>query len=469
MIRLYNTVSRTKEDFKPIQDGKVGLYCCGPTVYNFAHIGNLRTFLFEDILRRTLDYNGYEVNHIMNITDVGHLAGDDGDDTGEDKMLKGARREKKTVWDIAHDYTVAFQNDMKALNFIEPTRMPKATDHIQEMIQLIQKLQENGFTYEAGGNIYFDTEKFERYTEFAQLPPVEDTQARVDKDENKKSQRDFALWFTKSKFDDQEMKWESPWGTGYPGWHIECSAMSMKYLGGNQDITQSETFDIHCGGIDHVTVHHTNEIAQSECVTGKNMANYWMHSEWLLVGAGDKMAKSGDNFITLQTVIDKGYDPMVYRYFVLGAHYRSKLNFTWEALDGAQNALNKVYDFLKKTYDIEVGVVSKDYKSKFVESINDDLNTPQALASMWDVIKSDLSDADKKATLFEFDKILGLNMVEIKLEEITITKELQNLLNQRQQARENKNWELSDQIRDQIREQGYDVEDSSEGQKLVKQ
>ena len=335
-LTLFNTLTRKKEPFVPIKKNEVGLYTCGPTVYAFAHIGNLRTYIFEDLLKRTLLFNHFNVKHIMNITDVGHLTSDS--DTGEDKMLKGAKREKKTVWEIADFYTKAFQSDIKKLNILNPNIWCKATDHIKEQIALIQRLEQKGFTYVAGGNVYFDTSKLEDYGKLARLNLDAEQQSRVDKDENKKNLHDFVLWFTKSKFEEQEMKWPSLWGeAGYPGWHIECSAMSMKYLG--------EQFDIHCGGIDHINIHHTNEIAQSEAATGKKpWVKYWLHGEFLVIGKDTKMAKSGDNFITLSTLEQRGYHPLDYRYFCLGTHYRMPLTFSFEALDGAKTARKRLVE-----------------------------------------------------------------------------------------------------------------------------
>ena len=333
-MKLYNTLFKKKEEFKPL--GKeVGLYCCGPTVYHFAHIGNLRSYIFEDVLKRTLLFNEFKVNHVMNITDVGHLTSDS--DTGEDKMLKGAKREKKTVYEVAEFYTQAFKEDLRKLNFILPNHFPKATEHIKEQIKLIQKLEKKGFTYIAGGNVYFDTSKLDDYGKLARLDLNAETKSRVEKDANKKNSHDFVLWFTKSKFKDQEMKWESPWGEGYPGWHIECSAMSTKYLG--------EQFDIHCGGIDHIPVHHTNEIAQSESATGKKpWVKYWLHNEFLVLSKGEKMAKSGENFITLTVLEEKGYSALDYRYFCLGTHYRNPLMFSFEAMDSAKAGYKKLVD-----------------------------------------------------------------------------------------------------------------------------
>jgi cysteinyl-tRNA synthetase len=327
-LKLFNTMGRKVVPFEPLESGKVRLYCCGPTVYNYAHIGNLRAYCFEDVLRRTLEYLGFSVNHVMNITDVGHLTGDG--DAGEDRMTKSARETGKTPWEIAEFYTEAFFADMARLNIMTPGTVCKATGHIPEMIALIQRIEANGFTYVAGGNLYFDISKFPNYGKLALLS-LDDLQAgsRIEVDKNKKNPHDFVLWFTKSKFEHQAMLWDSPWGRGYPGWHIECSAMSMKYLG--------ESIDIHCGGIDHISVHHTNEIAQSEAATGKPWVNFWLHNEFLVLER-EKMSKSLGNFITLATLAEKGFAPLDYRYFCLGAHYRSQLKFSDDGLVSAKMA-----------------------------------------------------------------------------------------------------------------------------------
>ncbi|MCK5154016.1 MAG: cysteine--tRNA ligase, partial [Spirochaetales bacterium] len=333
-LRFFNTMGRLVEDFKTIETGVVKMYCCGPTVYNYAHIGNLRAYLFDDILRRTLEYAGYKVNHVVNITDVGHLT-DDNDD-GEDKMVKSSRETGKSVWDIAKYFTDAFFKDIDNLNIVRPTVSPRATDHIEEMINLIKRLESRGYTYESGGNVYFDIDKFPDYGKLA-LRDRQDLSAgaRIAVDPNKKNAHDFVLWFTNSKFEDQAMQWDSPWGRGYPGWHLECSAMSMKYLG--------DQFDIHCGGIDHISIHHTNEIAQSEAASGKKWVNYWMHNEFLIMNKG-KMAKSSGNFITLDSLIEDGFDPLDYRYFSLGGHYRSQLQFSIESLGSAKSARENLFE-----------------------------------------------------------------------------------------------------------------------------
>ena len=336
-LQFFNSLSRSLEDFQPLHEGKVSFYACGPTVYNYAHIGNLRAYVFEDLLRRTLEYLGYDVRHIMNITDVGHLTGDN--DDGEDKMLKQSRESGKTVWDIAGYYTEAFFRDTDRLNIERPSVSCAATDHIEDMINLIKRIEANGYTYAAGGNVYFDTEKFEGYGKLALLDRQEQQAgARVDVDKNKRHPRDFVLWFTQSKFENHIMLWDSPWGKGYPGWHIECSAMSMKYLG--------DQFDIHCGGIDHIPVHHTNEIAQSEAATGKKWVNYWLHNEFLLMDSG-KMSKSKGGFLTLQSVMDEGFHPLDYRYFLLGAHYRTQLHFSFNNLKAARSARLSLEDKIR--------------------------------------------------------------------------------------------------------------------------
>ena len=460
-LTLFNTLTRTKEKFVPLKDKAVGMYACGPTVYNYMHIGNLRSFLFEDILKRTLLFNNYKVKHIMNITDVGHLTSDA--DVGEDKMLKGARRENKTVWQIADFYTKAFQDDVKKMNLLPPSKLCKATGHIKEQIEMIKTLEKKGYTYFKGGNVYFDTSKVSDYGKLALLDVEADSQARVEKDSNKKNSHDFVLWFTKSKFRDQEMKWPSPWGTGYPGWHIECSAMATKYL--------EKQFDIHCGGIDHIPVHHTNEIAQSEAANDKKpWVKYWLHHEFLVLGK-EKMAKSGENFITLSTLIEKGYDALDYRYFCLGTHYRKPLMFSYEALEGAKAArkrLNEKFLELKKTGTASTAK-QKTYLNTFSSDINDDLNTPKALAVVWELLKDEsLTDKDKHSLLLQFDKVLGLNLKALKKEKIKIPAEVKKLADLRLQARHNKDWKKADELRNKIKDLGYVVGDTKEGYELTK-
>ena len=401
LLSLYNTMQRKVVEFIPRIPGQVGLYACGPTVYNYAHIGNLRTYIFEDILRRTLEYDGYAIEHVMNITDVGHLTGDS--DDGEDKMEKSSRETGKSVWDIAEYFTKAFFDDTQALHIKKPTITCKATDHIIDMINLVKRLEAKGHTYESGGNIYFSIDTFPRYGEMARLDLEEmRSGARISIDTNKRNPKDFVLWFTQSKFENQSMVWDSPWGRGYPGWHLECSAMSMKYLG--------EQFDIHCGGTDHIPVHHTNEIAQTEAATGKTWVNYWLHGEFLLDDTG-KMSKSKGEFLTLSLLQKKGYDPMDYRYFCLGAHYRAQLQFSFQALDSARVARIGLYHRITELSEQASGKLSKledlsakasEYVERFKEYIHTDLNMPRALAEMWGILKDQEISADEKlAVLYD--------------------------------------------------------------------
>jgi len=471
MLQFYNTLSRKIETFKPIKCGKVKMYTCGPTVYNYAHIGNLRTYVFEDILKRVLKFNGYKIKHIMNITDVGHLT-DDADE-GEDKMEKGARREGKTAWKIARFYEKAFKQDLKDLNILPPNKYPRATKHIKGQIKLIKKLETKGFTYKTSDGIYFDTSKLKGYGKLANLENQKlKAGARVELGE-KKNPTDFALWklsIPKGAHPDlasgsqhypkRQMEWPSPWGVGFPGWHIECSAMSTKYLG--------QPFDIHCGGIDHIPVHHTNEIAQSEAAEGKAMANYWLHGEFLIINQG-KMAKSEGNFITLQTLKDRGFSPLAYRYFLLQTHYRKQLDFSWEALEAAQNGLNKLYRLARQETGDRGGQETK-IKNRFLEYINDDLDMPGALALVWTALKN--KEIDLK-TLLEFDQVLGLDIRNNLKKtpdqsEENMPEEIQKLATEREQARQNQNWKKSDELRNELQQLGYGVEDTKTGTKLFK-
>ncbi len=453
---IFNTLTRQKMPFEPINADEVKMYCCGPTVYHFAHIGNLRSYIFEDILRRALEFEGYEVKHVMNITDVGHLTSDA--DDGEDKMLKGAKRENKTVWEVAEYYTRAFMDDMKALNLLHPTVVCKATDHIQEMIDLVKRLEENGMTYTANGNVYFDTSKLSDYGKLAQLDKQQlEAGARIEIDPNKKNAHDFVLWFTKSKFDDQEMKWDSPWGRGYPGWHIECSAMSTRYLG--------DQFDIHCGGIDHISVHHTNEIAQSEGATNlKPWVRYWMHNNFLTLGKNEKMAKSAENFLRIQTLVDKGYSALDYRYFCLNAHYRKELTFSWESMDSAKKSLMRLREKVELLGDKE-GKEDKDYLEKFEKAISDDLNTPQALAVVWELMEDKkIKNPDKLSTILKFDEVLGLKLDEPL--EFKVSNDVESLVLERNAARKAKDWKKSDELRAEIEKAGYLVKDGPKGTEI---
>jgi cysteinyl-tRNA synthetase len=455
-IRLYNTLSRKTEDFQPIKKGRANIYACGPTVYNYAHIGNLRTYIFEDILKRVLQYNNYKVQHIMNITDVGHLTSDG--DQGEDKMEKGAIREGKTAWQIAKFYTAAFKKDLKDLNILPPNKFPKATDNMKEQIDLIKKLEQKGFTYKTSDGIYFDTAKLKDYGKLAGLDKQQlKAGARVEMGE-KKNITDFALWKFSPKGQKRQMEWKSPWGIGFPGWHIECSAMSAKYLG--------QPFDIHCGGIDHVSVHHTNEIAQSETANDKPLANYWLHGEFMLMGE-DKMAKSANNFVTLETLKEKNISPLAYRYLLLQTHYRKQLNFSWEALQAAQNGLNHLYNIVR-SWD-KAGPSCSGCEEKFLEAINNDLDMPGALAIMWDLIKDPVYPGSaKKRTILKFDKVLGLGLANLKKQKISIPTEIQTLVAERDGARFSKNWKKSDELRKQIEAEGYVVTDTPEGTKIEK-
>ena len=449
-LQLYDTYSRQLRDFQPLTPPTVGLYACGPTVYDYAHIGNLRTYLFEDILHRVLAFNGYTVQHVTNITDVGHLTSDA--DEGEDKMEKGAKRTGKTAWEIAELYTQAFKRDLKHLNILEPGIWCRATDHIQEQIEFIQGIEAKGFTYQTSDGVYFDTSQLSDYGFLARLD-IEGLQAgaRVAMAE-KRNLTDFALWKFSSAEQTRQMEWDSPWGRGFPGWHIECSAMSAKYLG--------SFFDIHCGGEDHIPVHHTNEIAQTQACHGTHLANFWMHGYFLQVNEA-KMAKSSGEFLTLQRLIDKGVDPLSYRYFCLGACYRAKLNFTWESLEGAGVALNRLRS-LSYSWG-EAGTADKDYIQRFTSYINNDLNMPQALALTWEIAKGDLPDATKKATIVEFDKVLGLRLAEWSPTVEPIPEEIMALAQQRHEARLEKRWQEADQLRAQIAAAGYTVKDTAEG------
>ena len=465
-MKLYNTMDRKVEEFVPIEEGKVGMYCCGPTVYNYAHIGNLRTYIFEDILHRTLEEAGYRVKHVMNITDVGHLTGD-GDD-GEDKLGKRSRETGKSVWDIAAFYTDAFFADEKALNIKRPNVVCKATDHIQDMIALIKRLEEKGHTYTAGGNVYFSIDTIDDYGKLAgQKQEDKLSGARIAVDGNKRNPQDFVLWFTNSKFGEQAMMWDSPWGRGYPGWHIECSAMSMKYLG--------ETFDIHCGGIDAIPVHHTNEIAQSEAATGHKWVNYWCHGEFLLNDKG-KMSKSSGEFLTLPVLVGHGYNALDYRYFCLGGHYRTQLKFSYEALDHAKSArerLNSMVAELKAKAKPESTISEKaeSYKDSFFAALFNDLRCPEALAVMWKMLKDNsITDGEKLSLLYSMDKVLGLDRDkgEAKKEEKVGGEEEGKLVEERKQAKAEKNYQRADEIRKELEERGYIVKDTPQGPILQK-
>jgi len=450
-LQLFDTYSRSIRKFEPLQPPVVGLYTCGLTVYDYCHIGNLRTYIFEDLLRRVLEYNNYQVNHVQNITDVGHLISDA--DTGEDKMEKGSRRSGLSAWEMADLYSQAFKDDLDLLNILEPTLWCKATEHISEQIELIQCIKANGFTYRTTDGIYFDTSQLTEYGHLGRLD-IEGLRAgaRVDVAE-KRNPTDFALWKFSPADEQRQMEWDSPWGVGFPGWHIECSAMAHKYLG--------SFFDIHCGGEDHIPVHHTNEIAQTEACYGTQLANFWMHGYFLQMNDA-KMAKSAGEFLRLQTLIDRGYDPLTYRYFCLNGHYRSKLNFTWEGMDGAETALNRLRSAAYKLG--EPGTTDPSYQEQFTDRVNNDLNMPQALALAWNLVKSDLPAAAKKATLLTFDQVLGLRLADWQpAGQTAIPEKIVALVEQRQQARAEKDWQRADALRLQIVAVGFEVKDTAEG------
>jgi cysteinyl-tRNA synthetase len=465
-MQFYNTLTRAKEEFVPLTPGAAKMYCCGPTVYNFMHIGNLRAFLFNDTLRRALKFNGFDVTHVMNITDVGHLTSDA--DEGEDKMEKGATREGLTVWEIARKYEAAALEDCARLHIQRPDIVCRATEHIAEMIALIEQILERGCGYVTPGAVYFDTSRFPSYGEMARLD-LSGLQAgaggRVEMLGEKRHPNDFVLWFLNKPT--HIMQWDSPWGPGYPGWHIECSAMSIKYLG--------ETFDIHCGGVDHIPVHHTNEIAQSECATGKPFVRYWLHNEFLLITrsgseegkSGDseedsegeeavKMAKSGDNFLTLQRLIDRGYSPLAFRYLCLQAHYRSELRFSWETLDAAQSGLRRVYSARPDNDPLTDDARFAEARTEALAALNDDLNTPQLVGL--------LNRYGSRRLWREFDAVLGLD-IEGQAQRVdeALPAEILALVEERNAARRAKNWARSDEIRNLLIEKGYEVGDSPQG------
>jgi len=466
IFTFYNTLGREKKLFKPLNEGKVGFYGCGPTVYNYAHIGNLRAYVLHDILVRSLRRGGYDVNHVMNITDVGHLSGDN--DEGDDKMVKSAEERGKSVLEIAEYYTQAFFNDTDRMNISRPTVVCKATEHITEMIALIEQIEKNGFTYFAGGNLYFDISRFPSYGELALLR-MDDLKAgaRIDQDENKRNAGDFVLWFTKSKFENQALVWDSPWGRGYPGWHIECSAMSMKYLG--------ENFDIHAGGIDHIPIHHTNEIAQSEAATGKKpWVSYWLHNEFLVLDKG-KMSKSTGGFLTLQSLVDEGFDPLDYRYFLLGGHYRSQLQFSMESLKGAKNSrkslVDKVRSLAEKTGDREHKKDTSKYIEAFNKALEDDLSTPRALAELWGLLKEGPVTQEALAAVFDMDKVLALGLQEAvyggtegkNSETEAFSREIVELIIKRTEAEKAKDFTTADNIRQSLKERSIILEDGPGG------
>lgn len=456
-ILLFNTLGRKKEEFHPMSKDEVLMYTCGPTVYHYAHIGNLRSYVFADILKRTLSYAGYKVRQVMNITDIGHLASDA--DSGEDKMTKGLLREGKelslkNMRELAEFYTEKFKEDIKKLNIEMPDELHFASDYVKEDVELVQKLEAKGYTYKASDGIYFDTSKMPDYGILTGGKKAHDEDhARISENPEKKSPEDFALW----KFNSR-IGFESPWGLGFPGWHIECSAMGIKFLG--------EQFDIHTGGIDHIPIHHTNEIAQSECATGKKpFVRFWMHHEHVDIGDA-KMAKSDDNFLKLGKITERGIDPLAYRFWLLMASYRTKVNFVWEALEGAETALKRMYGLYRDLGE-DMGEVNEEYKKKFIGFLSDDLDTPRALVVLWDVMKDEnISAPDKKATVLDFDKVLGLGFKNLKQEEIP--EKIKKLVQEREEARKAKDWKKSDTLRIDTSNAGYDIEDTSSGPKIRK-
>ncbi|MDR1837275.1 MAG: cysteine--tRNA ligase [Treponema sp.] len=472
LFSFYNTLGRSKQLFKPLHEGKVGFYGCGPTVYNYAHIGNLRAYVLHDILVRSLRRAGYEVNHVMNITDVGHLSGDN--DEGEDKMLTSAEERGKSVLEIADFYTKAFFNDTDRMNITRPTVVCKATEHIADMIALIERIEKNDFTYFAGGNLYFDISRFPSYGELALLR-MDDLKAcaRTEQDGNKRNPHDFVLWFTKSKFENQALVWDSPWGRGYPGWHIECSAMSMKYLG--------ENFDVHSGGIDHIPIHHTNEIAQSEAATGKKpWVSFWLHNEFLVIDR-NKMSKSSGDFLTLQSLIDEGFDPLDYRYFLLGGHYRSQLQFSMEGMKGAKKSRKSLIDKVRSLADetsthLNPGYAGQRSKGenadKYIEAFNtaieDDLSTPRALAELWGLLRNGSAVPETMAAVLDMDRVLALGLEDACVgkngkESEEFTKEIEELIAMRTEAKKARDFTKADEIRQSLKERGIILEDGPAG------
>lgn len=462
-IKLYNTLTRTKEDFKPIKPKKVGLYSCGPTVYHYAHIGNLRSNLLSDLIRRMFEYQGLKVTQVINITDVGHLTGDG--DGGQDKIEKEAQIENKTAGEIADFYLESWKSDIKKMNIeTDGTIFPRATLHIQEQIKLIQKLEEKGFTYKTSDGIYFNTAKFKKYPELGQLD-LEGLRegARVETNHEKINPSDFALWKFSQIKEQRQQEWPSPWGIGFPGWHIECSAMSMKYLGNH--------FDIHTGAIDLIPVHHTNERAQSECATDESYVNYWMHSGFLNID-NEKMAKSEGNFYTLTDLENHKVKPLAYRYWLLTANYKKTVNFTWEAVLAAQSGFDRLINILAEIQnkDNNRGQIAEAYQKDFSDLITDDLDTPQAIALIWDLLRDEkIVPADKLATILDFDRFLGLDLLSAITEaNIEIPKEVIDLTEQREQARKDKNYSRSDDLRQEITQLGYNIDDTDDGPKIRK-
>ena len=456
-VALFNTLTRSKEELRPIEPPKLGLYTCGPTVYNFQHVGNYRTYVFEDVLKRSLNLLGYKVLHVMNITDVGHLVSQGYE--GEDKMEVGAAREGKTAWEIAELYTQAFKKDCAELHILPPDVLCKATDHIKEQVELVLRLEKKGFIYKTSDGLYFDTEKFPAYGALVGAGHLEGLKAgaRVEANPEKKSNTDFAVWKFSPAGKRRQMEWDSPWGKGFPGWHIECSAMAMRYLG--------ETFDIHCGGVDHIPIHHTNEIAQTEAATGKPFVRVWMHAEFLLMNNA-KMAKSEGGFVTLAHLKDKGFDPLDYRYHCLTAHYRKQLDFSWESLESSKTARRRLKESAALLKDAAPSPTCADFEAAFKESLADDLNVPGALAAVWDCLKSDLPAGARLRMLRIAEETLGLGLfAEDKAE---LPPAALALLERRAKARQDKDFALADKLRQELEAMGIIVEDGKQGQKWRK-
>ena len=463
-MKIYNTLTKQIDEFKPHDGNNVKMYTCGPTVYHFAHIGNLRTYIFEDIFEKGLNYLGYNVKRVMNITDVGHLTSDS--DTGEDKMLKGARREHKTVYEIADFYTKAFFEDTKKLNIKKPETVEKASDHIDFYIKMIEKLIEKGYAYLSNGNVYFDISKANDYYKLSGKSSndlIVGAREDVDLDIHKKNPADFVLWFTTSKFENQAMVWDSPWGVGYPGWHIECSGISIQFLG--------EYLDIHCGGVDNIFPHHTNEIAQSEAYLGHKWCPYWVHGEHLNDQSG-KISKSNGEFLTLSLLEEKGYNPLVYRLFCLQSHYRNQLVFSYDALDTTKNTYQKLKNKINTLKDSENQIdesAFNKYQEKFKDAISNDLNTSLMLTTLYDVLKADINDDTKLKLISSFDTVLSLDL--LKTDEANSTndldkeliKHIEEKIEERKQAKQNKNFELADKIRDELLNEGIIIKDTREG------
>lgn len=459
MLKLFNTLSRKIEDFVPLKKGKAGMYTCGPTVYDYTHIGHLRKYINDDILKKVLRANGLQVRHVMNITDVGHLTSDA--DSGDDKMEKGAKESGRTVWEVARFFEAYFFKSTYTVNIDRADIVCRATEHIGAQVKLIKALEKNGLTYTTPHAVYFDVTKFPDYG-WLSKQNLEDkevgSRSDVFVDKSKKNPADFALWFfTTGHFKDHTMKWSSPWGEGFPGWHIECSAMSMEYLG--------ESFDIHTGGIDHIPVHHENEIAQSEGATGKQFVKYWVHHDFVNIDK-EKMSKSKKNFLKVDEIIEKGFDPLSLRYLYLTGHYRSEMAFSFESLSAAQAAFYKLREEIRAWES--PGEVVAQYWQKFLEAANEDLNIPKALAVVWELVKADIPSAGKSATLLEMDKILGLGLGEYIGKKVEIPEEVEKLIEARERARKNKDFIKSDELRKEIKELGYEIEDSSESYKIKK-